>query len=105
MYNVLCFIQGWVRYYLVKYVPFLVRRHIREQIAWREKQAHPFCKNQGQCICGCAIPQLHYADKRCGVGDIFCYPKMMNKNEWRKFMESTGGAYKRQGGLSDDMFI
>jgi hypothetical protein len=92
MVNYWWFIQGWVRYYLHKFAPFLLRRHIREQVIFRESVASPYCKARGDCICGCPLPQLYYADKTCGVKGVdSCYPKMLSKYEWRKFVESNYG--------------
>lgn len=64
----------------------LVRRHIREQIDIRVRSMNLDCYRNGACTaCGCKTTQLQMASKSC---DGNCYPKMMNKSKWRKFMKT-----------------
>ena len=62
---------------------WLMRPHIFEQIQWRISVMNLDCYLQGSCIkCGCETTALQMANKAC-TGN--CYPKMMNKKEWKKF--------------------
>jgi hypothetical protein len=62
--------------------------HIKEQVVFRKALVQlkkPECIAKGECInCGCAIPDLFYADKSC---DLLCYPKMMSKENWESFKD------------------
>lgn len=90
MINVWYFVQGWYRYLCYKYAPYLLREHIVQQFEWRLSVSSKLCLDQGECICGCRVPQLQFADKSCAIPGIeSCYPKMMNRNEWKEFMESA----------------
>lgn len=79
--------QSWVRSLLP--TPL----HIREQIAWREKQVKeksPLCWIQGHCIqCGCEIKGKIKADMECD-NPPFCYPAMMKKKEWGQYKIDKG---------------
>ena len=78
--NVKAFWQGMCRYYWDKWFPNSFPKHIREQVAYRKKEANEDCVKNGECLeCGCKIPHLFYADKSCN-GD--CYPVMMKEFEW-----------------------
>lgn len=60
----------------------MIRKHIKEQIAWRITVMDIDCYSNGSCkICGCDTPALQMANKAC---DKPCYPKMMNKEQWKK---------------------
>lgn len=66
--------------------------HISEQIIWRRIQIsikEPRCWESGSCIvCGCEILGKSMEDRACSaeeVGDEPCYPKMMNKQEWKEY--------------------
>lgn len=61
----------------------VVRKHIKEQIAWRIEWMDEKCYEDGSCkICGCATTALQMADKPC---DKPCYPPMMNREKWKRF--------------------
>ena len=84
------FIQGEVRLFLDKYLPFMIRPSIKAKIEARKKAAKK-CLENGSCVfCGCTTPDLFYANKACGLSKISdpqvrfriagrttpCYPKM-----------------------------
>lgn len=82
--NIISYIQGNIRYklYYSKF-SFLIPRHIREQIEYRIYKMDRECYNQGSCkMCGCKTTALQMANKQC---DKPCYPKMMNRREWKNF--------------------
>lgn len=85
--NVKAFIQGYYRYYM--YIWFktkLLREHIVSQYRTRLNSVDKKCLADGQCkLCGCAVPQLLWADKAC---DKPCYPPMMDKITWNKFFQN-----------------
>lgn len=79
--NIVAYIQGNVRYklYYSKW-NFLIRTHIREQIAVRIRSMDFQCFEEGQCkMCGCTTTALQMANKPC---DKPCYPRMLSKTEW-----------------------
>ena len=83
--DIFAYLQGYWRYnlYYSKYFKFLIRNHILEQIQWRISVMDIECFESGSCKkCGCDTTALQMADKQCGKP---CYPKMMNKKEWREF--------------------
>lgn len=97
--NIWYFLQGWVRYILYNIHPYLLPRHLRDQIDYRKLAAKDECIEKGYCVnCGCRIPHLFFANKVCGVPGLEpCYPKMMNKHEWKKFVEQGGSTrYRRK---------
>ncbi len=64
---------------------WIMRKHIREQINLRHESIRMACKQQGTCVeCGCSIPELLYANKRC---DGKCYPKLFGKSVWKSVGE------------------
>lgn len=85
--NVKAFIQGYYRYYMYTWFKTkLLREHIVSQYKTRLNSVDKKCLNDGQCkLCGCAVPQLLWADKAC---DKPCYPPMMNKTDWNKFFQN-----------------
>jgi len=89
--NIKSYIVGNLRY-AVYYEPkknWLIRKHIKEQIAWRIKVMSPRCYCEGSCeICGCATPHLQMANKAC---DKPCYPTMMGRKDWKAFQK--GGLF------------
>lgn len=87
--NSFWFFQGYGRYYLVKLFGWdVLRGHIAEQIISRVMSADKKCKGDGKCkICGCHTPMLFYAGKAC---DKPCYPKMMGRREWERFVNDGG---------------
>jgi hypothetical protein len=65
--------------------PQKVRQHIAEQFLWRvnEKTDKTCLRNFSCKHCGCSVPDLQFANRECEGG---CYPKMMNKKEWREYV-------------------
>ena len=71
--------------------PWIMRKHIKQQIHFRITSIKKECIGNGACIeCGCNIPELVYANKHC---EGFCYPTMLNKIQWGVLTES-GAIYK-----------
>lgn len=71
--------------YILYYSPFsfLLRTHIYQQIEYRLKWMDRDCYNEGSCkICGCQTVQLQMANKSC---DKPCYPRMMNRKDWKRY--------------------
>ena len=66
----------------------VLRKHIKEQIAWRIEVMDRDCYDRGSCkLCGCETTALQMANKAC---DKPCYPIMMNKEQWehhKKYLE------------------
>ena len=92
--NIVAYIQGNVRYklYYSKW-NFLIRTHIREQIAARIRSMDFQCFEEGQCkMCGCTTTALQMCDKACDGG---CYPTMQTAYAWRtlKSNEKISGHY------------
>lgn len=81
--NVINYIIGNYRFFIYKIgFTFLIRKHIKEQIEVREALANPACMENKACLkCGCTLPNLLYADKKCG-GD--CYTALTSKKEWKE---------------------
>lgn len=75
--NIFWYLQGNSRYLLIKYLPIIVSKYIRTQIAWRNNSVATVCELLGACEhCGCSIPELQYCDPECfGL----CYPALMDK--------------------------
>lgn len=82
--NVKAYIQGNVRLIQDKYGEGFMdlSTHVKEQVIMREALAKPACVIKKECDCGCAIPDLFYADKTC---EDACYPVLLNRDEWNKF--------------------
>lgn len=101
--DVLYYLQGKFRaklYYSGRFYK-LLRKHIVEQIDYRILEMNQICYMRGSCIhCGCETTALQMADKTC---DGYCYPTMMNKEEWEKFKLST--KYLRHYELGKDPSI
>lgn len=77
------YIQGNTRQFLYDKASFLLRKHIKEQYEFRKKVANKECKENFECKeCGCAIPQLFFANKPCKGN---CYGKMKTKTNWNNF--------------------
>lgn len=75
------YLQGMYRYriYYSRF-PFLIRRHIREQIDYRISVMDEECFNNGECkLCGCMTTALQMANKPCNKP---CYPKMKSYLQW-----------------------
>lgn len=75
---------GNLRYYFYTHnFKLLIRRHILEQIRYREQIINIECKNNGACIhCGCNLPELMFANKACGGN---CYLPMMGRRQWNRY--------------------
>lgn len=86
--NIFYYIQGSLRYrFYYSKLKFLIPLHIREQIYYRIMVMDEDCYSQGQCkLCGCSTTALQMANKAC---DKPCYPKMMNKKNWKKYKVTT----------------
>src|SRR6185436_12757653 len=81
--NIVAYIQGNFRYKLYYSFPYLLSKHIKEQIDYRIRVMDKECYNEGSCkLCGCATTALQMADKSC---DKPCYPPMMNRKQWIDF--------------------
>jgi len=68
--------------YILFYSPlkFLIRKHIREQIAYRINSMDILCYTKGSCIaCGCTTTELQMCNRAC---DKDCYPAMVDKKTW-----------------------
>ena len=77
----LFYLQGHIRYMLYYRCPFLMRRHIKEQIDMRIEMMNKECLQRGSCvICGCKTTHLQMANKIC---DGNCYPRLFSKEEWK----------------------
>lgn len=62
----------------------LLRFHIYEQISWRIRVMDRECYTNGSCLmCGCSTTALQCANKSC---DKPCYPEMMTKYHWKRFI-------------------
>lgn len=82
------YVQGNIRYILwYSNFKFLIRKHIRLQIAIRIKSMNRECHISGACIkCGCKTTHLQMCNKACD-GD--CYPKMLSKKDLDFTMKTT----------------
>lgn len=59
------YIEAVWRFYLVKYLPFLVRKRIKEIIKDRINTCTE-CVAQKRCVsCGCKTPLMMYSSKNC----------------------------------------
>lgn len=79
------YMQGNIRHKLY-YSRFrwLIRRHIREQIAYRITWMDEECFDQGSCKkCGCMTTALQMCNKSC---EKPCYPRMLSKYKWYMFI-------------------
>ena len=86
--DIFYYIQGNVRYQLFysKFV-FLLPKYITEQITLRIKSMDKTCYSTGSCIlCGCNTTALQMCNKSC---EKPCYPRMLNRSEWRDFKSSS----------------
>jgi hypothetical protein len=80
--DIIDFFRGNIRYWFYYHNKFFIRKHILEQIEYRVSVMDRECYNSGSCkICGCNTIHLQMANKSCEGN---CYPKMMNKKDWRK---------------------
>lgn len=86
--EIIDYFRGNLRYELYYRIsPYMLRSHIREQIAIRLVMMDRQCYNEGVCkICGCSTTRLQFANKTC---DKPCYPPMMNIQEWKVFKGET----------------
>lgn len=90
------YLVGNYRYklYYSKVFKFLIRKHIFEQIKYRIQWMDRDCFYNGSCKkCGCMTTALQMASKPC---EKPCYPAMMEKEEWTKYMR--GGAFRDKNG-------
>ena len=80
--DILYYLQGNIRYQIFySKFAFLIREHIRLQIAARINSMNLECYNSGSCIkCGCNTTHLQMCNKPC---EDYCYPRMLNKKEWK----------------------
>lgn len=104
--NMIAYNIGNYRYKLFysKNLKKLIRKHISEQIQVRINSMNKDCYDKGACIiCGCSTTALQMANKAC---DGNCYPKMLNKVEWKK-LKKKGSYYScgRLWYLRGDKFI
>lgn len=91
--DIFYYIQGHLRFklYYSKF-KWLIRRHIREQIAFRIRVMDPICFSQGSCrICGCETTMLQMANKPC---EGYCYPEMFTKEKWNRVKYIINDYYK-----------
>lgn len=66
--------------------------HVREQIIYRESVSK--CKDLEFCTaCGCPTGELFYGDSGCKATNP-CFPKMLNKQEWNKFINNEINLHK-----------
>lgn len=80
------YIVGNIRYHLYYNAPFLIRKHILEQITNRILVMNPECYLKGSCIkCGCSTTALQMCKRSCEGN---CYGKLLNKRKWEK--QKTG---------------
>ena len=90
--SIFWYLQGNSRYKIcsTRILKYLVPKYIREQISIRENSVDIICKTNGSCKeCGCAIPQLQYADTNCNA---HCYPHMLDKTTFT--LLKNGGCYE-----------
>lgn len=83
--NVYHYLIGNFRYKLFysKHFKWLIRPHIREQIAMRIAVMDVQCYNEGSCkLCGCETTALQMANKSCNKP---CYPPMMGVFKWKLY--------------------
>jgi len=99
--NIWWWIQGETRMLFYKYVPFMLRNHIKEQFEYRLDNTNKDCLKQGSCvICQCSVPSLLFANKPCSKiyassntrkmlfgHDGICYDRMLNKKEWKELLK------------------
>lgn len=89
--NYFYYIQGTLRYNIYYKYPklkFLVPKYIWEQIEIRINSIDRKCYNNGYCkMCGCTVTALQFANKPC---DKPCYPKMINKKQFKDLLFSGG---------------
>lgn len=84
--NIYSYLIGNYRYqlYYSKNFSWLMRSFIKRQIALRINSMDEECFNNGQCkMCGCKTTALQMSNKEC---DKPCYPKILSKKEWGKFV-------------------
>lgn len=101
--NIFYFAQGNLRYRLYYSIfRFIMRPHIREQIAYRIKWMNSECYSEGSCqVCGCATTALQMANKIC---DGYCYPPMMSRSDWKKYKLGSGH-YVKNGYWVQEKYI
>lgn len=70
----------------------VLRKHIKEQIAYRIKVMDEECYNNGSCKhCGCETTMLQMADKACEGN---CYIHMAPRYKWRRIKNVIYDYYK-----------
>lgn len=81
--NIFYYLQGNIRYFLFRFARKLLPKYIQEQFHYRMNSIKKECFFSGSCRnCGCSIPQLQMADKKCSVG---CYPEMKTQSDWEEY--------------------
>lgn len=86
--DIICYTQGHYRCFLFykSILKWLIRKHIREQIAYRIDVMNPQCYSEGSCVmCGCTTTALQMCNKSC---DGLCYPIMMSERQWYHYTKS-----------------
>lgn len=74
------FFEGNIRYWLWYHARWMIRKHIREQIAYRIRVMNPSCYTDGIChVCGCETIALQMCSKECAG---MCYPQLLGRYEW-----------------------
>ena len=100
--NAFYFNQGYIRMFLYNFLPFLMRKHIKEQYEYRRDKTK-LCTENGSCLaCGCKTPELYFANKGCSSEELslklrekivgrkdVCYTKMLSKKEWKNYLIKT----------------
>ena len=100
--DVFYYVQGHIRYYRYYFTPFLLRKHIKEQIDMRIRMMNPKCFERGTCIeCGCKTTHLQMSSKIC-EGE--CYPRLFTKKEWRKLIQKQEALIDIQKDVSIDYY-
>lgn len=98
--NVYWYIQGNFRMFLWKYLPILLRKHIKEQFLYRFYTADRCTANESCLFCGCSVSKgLYFANKACSLSKLKdpemreaitgrktpCYPEMLNVYDWEMY--------------------
>lgn len=93
------YLSGTLRYKLFySRFKFLIRKHRREQIAFRIRVMDPECRKNGSCkICGCSVTALQMCSKPC-PGEY--YPPFMKKRDWLEFKYKDGAVLNYKGKYS-----
>jgi len=80
------YLQGSYRLWALHNKPYLIRKHIKEQIEWRQEIMKEECLKSGACVkCTCTTPDLQGANKPC---DNYCCMRMKSRDEWKRFKKA-----------------